>query len=186
MGIRSSVGCPIVVGGPDLGVIAASTTREAPFALDTESRIADFTELAATAIANAEAREELRRVADEQAALRRVATLVAEAAPPRVVFAAVAEEAGKLLSAGATVLSRLDSDDMLTVMASWSPTGDRIPQGARHPIDASRVTKMVRDTGRPAAWTITSRKAERSRGGPVSGSARWLRCRSPSRAGCGE
>ena len=150
VGIRSSVGCPIVVGGRTWGVIAASTTRAAPFRADTESRIADFTELAATAIANAEAREELRRVADEQAALRRVATLVAEAAPPGVVFAAVAEEVGKLLSAGATGLSRLDSDDMFTVMASWSPTGDRIPQGVRHPIDAARVTKMVRDTGRPA------------------------------------
>jgi signal transduction histidine kinase len=150
VGIRSSVGCPIVVGGRTWGVIAASTTHAAPFQRDTESRIADFTELAATAIANTEAREELRRVADEQAALGRVATLVAEAAPPGVVFAAVAEEAGKLLSAGATVMSRLDSDDMLTVMASWSPTGHQIPQGVRQPIDAARATKMVRDTGRPA------------------------------------
>ena len=150
VGIRSSVGCPIVVGGRTWGVIAASTTRAAPFQRDTESRIADFTELAATAIANAEAREELRRVAEEQAALRRVATLVAEAAPPGLVFAAVAEEAGNLLSAGATGLSRLDSDDMFTVMAAWSPTGDPMPQGVRHSIDASRITKMVRDTGRPA------------------------------------
>jgi len=114
VGIQSSVGCPIVVGGRTWGVIAASTTRETPFPLDTESRIADFTELAATAIANADARDELRRVADEQAALRRVATLVAAAAPPQAVFAAVAEEVGQLLSAGATGLSRLDSDDMST------------------------------------------------------------------------
>src|ERR687892_1535571 len=58
LGIRSSVGCPIVVGGRTWGVIAAST-RGDPFPPDTESRIADFTDLAATAIANAEAREEL-------------------------------------------------------------------------------------------------------------------------------
>jgi hypothetical protein len=43
----------------------------------TEARLASFTELVATAIANAEAGRELRRLADEQAALRQVATLVA-------------------------------------------------------------------------------------------------------------
>ena len=58
LGIRASVGCPIVVGGRAWGVIAASTKREA-FPPDTESRIADFTELAATAVSNAEARRAL-------------------------------------------------------------------------------------------------------------------------------
>jgi signal transduction histidine kinase len=149
-GIRSSVGCPIVVGGRTWGVIAASTTREEPFPLDTESRISDFTELAATAIANAEAHDELRRVADEQAALRRVATLVAEAAPPDAVFGAVAEEVGKLLGAGATGLTRFDSDDMFTVMASWSTTGEAPLKGERHPIESATSMMRVRDTGRPA------------------------------------
>jgi signal transduction histidine kinase len=59
LGIRSSVGCPIVVGGRTWGVIAASTRRETPFPPHTESRIADFTELVATAVANAEARADL-------------------------------------------------------------------------------------------------------------------------------
>jgi signal transduction histidine kinase len=59
LGIRSSVGGPIIVGGRVWGVIAASTTRAAPFPPDTESRIADFTELVATAIANAEASADL-------------------------------------------------------------------------------------------------------------------------------
>jgi signal transduction histidine kinase len=59
LGIRSSVGCPIVVGGRTWGVIAASTRREMPFPPHTESRIADFTELVATAVANAEARAAL-------------------------------------------------------------------------------------------------------------------------------
>jgi signal transduction histidine kinase len=59
LGIRSSVGCPIVVGGRTWGVIAASRRRDAPFAPDTESRIAEFTELVATAISNAEARAAL-------------------------------------------------------------------------------------------------------------------------------
>jgi signal transduction histidine kinase len=60
LGIRSSVGCPIVVGGRTWGVIAASTKREAPFPANTESGIADFTELVATAVSNAESQAELR------------------------------------------------------------------------------------------------------------------------------
>ena len=59
LGIRSSVGCPIVVAGRIWGVIAASTKGEAPFPPDTESQIAEFTELVATAIANAEDRAEI-------------------------------------------------------------------------------------------------------------------------------
>ena len=54
--------------------------RDEPFPPDTEAQIAGFTELVATAIANAQARQELRAMADEQAALRRVATLVARGA----------------------------------------------------------------------------------------------------------
>ena len=66
-------------------MVVAHYERE-PFAADTERRVSQFTELVATAIANAEARAELQRLADEQAALRRVATLVAEeAATDRVV-----------------------------------------------------------------------------------------------------
>jgi signal transduction histidine kinase len=59
LGIRSSVGCPIVVDGRLWGVIAASSKRATPFPPDTESQIAEFTELVATAIANSEARTEV-------------------------------------------------------------------------------------------------------------------------------
>jgi signal transduction histidine kinase len=150
LGIRSSVGCPIVVGGRTWGAIAASTTGD-PFPRDTESRIADFTDLAATAIANAEAREALRRVADEQAALRRVATLVAQAADPPAVFGAVAEEVGRLLSAETTALSRYEADDTFSLVARWSASGeDHPPLRVRIPIDRGAITKLVRDTGRPA------------------------------------
>jgi signal transduction histidine kinase len=59
LGIRSSVGCPIVVGGRLWGAIAASSKRETPFPPGTESQMADFTRLVATAIANAESRSAL-------------------------------------------------------------------------------------------------------------------------------
>jgi signal transduction histidine kinase len=150
LGIRSSVGCPIVVSGRAWGVIAASTTSETPFPPDTESRISEFTELAATSIANAEARDELRRVADEQAALRRVATLVARAEPPRAVFAAVAQEVARLLSADLTALTRYDAGDMLTTVAVWSASGDVELTGLHVPIDDSTIGTLVRDTRAPA------------------------------------
>src|SRR5690349_25010122 len=91
LGLRAAVGTPIVVGGRSWGVTVAATSRE-DFPPGTESRMADFMELAATAIANAQAREELRELADTQAALRRLAMLVARGEPPEAVFAAVTRE----------------------------------------------------------------------------------------------
>ena len=83
------MGTPIMVEGRLWGAMLAAGTHDAPLPPDTESRIEQFTELMATAIANAEARAEVARLADEQAALRRVATLVAQGAPPAAVFDAV-------------------------------------------------------------------------------------------------
>jgi signal transduction histidine kinase len=59
VGIRSSVGCPITVAGLLWGVIAASTKSNEPFPANTESQIANFTDLVATAVANAESLEQL-------------------------------------------------------------------------------------------------------------------------------
>ena len=63
-----------------------------------EDRLSRFTELVGTAIANTASRDQLARLADEQAALRRVATLVARGARPEEVFASVADEAASVLS----------------------------------------------------------------------------------------
>ena len=150
VGIRSSVGCPIVVGGRLWGVIAASRRVEEPFPADTEAQIARFTELVATAVANVQAREELRALADEQAALRRVATLVAGTAPPAAVFAAVAEEAGRLLAADLAHTFRYEPDDTVSVVAGWSRQGDHLAVGSRYPLHPSMVTALVRRTGQPA------------------------------------
>src|SRR5262249_17979974 len=73
-----------------------------------------------TAISNTKAREDLRRLAEEQAALRRVATLVAHRAEPSEVFAAVVEEAGKLLGVELTSLWRYEEDGAAAHLASWS------------------------------------------------------------------
>src|SRR6202035_2377255 len=58
-GATSTVGPPIVVEGRLWGGMSVSSRQPEPLPVDTESRIADFAELVATAIANAEARTEL-------------------------------------------------------------------------------------------------------------------------------
>src|SRR5271165_2994773 len=122
LGIRSSVGVPISVEGRLWGVIIVSNASEEPLPADAEARLAAFTELVGTAIANAQARVDLRRYADEQAALRRVATLVAGGAPPEEVYAAVAAEAGRLLGADLTAVGRYDPEGVVT-LGAWSSTG---------------------------------------------------------------
>src|SRR6266511_5428624 len=93
--------------------------------------------------------DELRWVADEQAALRRVATLVARGAPPAAVFAAVAEEVGRLFAAGTTGVVRYELDRAATLVGSWSSTGDARPVG-RATVGGQNVTTLVFETGRPA------------------------------------
>ncbi|HKO25827.1 MAG TPA: hypothetical protein VJU80_00100, partial [Solirubrobacteraceae bacterium] len=62
------------------------------------------------------AREEVERLALEQAALRRVATLVAKAVSPEEIFCAVAEELGKLSGADIALVLRYEADDAGTVV----------------------------------------------------------------------
>jgi signal transduction histidine kinase len=94
LGIHSSVGCPIVVSGRTWGVIAASMTRDAPFPPNTESRIADFTELTAAAVSNAEARADLvasraRVLTAADQARRRVERDLHDGAQQRLVHAII-------------------------------------------------------------------------------------------------
>jgi GAF domain-containing protein len=149
-GVRGVVGCPIVVQGRLWGVAVAATRREDPLPADSEARIGEFTELVATAIANAEARREVATLADEQAALKRVATLVAEGVPPPDVFAAVARELGQLLRVDSTSLARYEPDGTVTAVGSWSPHGAVVPAGLRVSLEDTTVGVLVHESGRPA------------------------------------
>jgi signal transduction histidine kinase len=149
-GISSSVGAPIIVEGRLWGIMVAASIDGQPLPPGTEERLAGFTELVATAISNAEARVELRRVADEQAALRRVATLVAQGAPSSAVFAAVAREIGQLLPTDATVLSRYDPDGYLTRVGMWGRPDVRLPTGERSRLYGRNVSTMVFETAQAA------------------------------------
>jgi PAS domain S-box-containing protein len=145
-GVGSGAASPILVEGRIWGAMAVGSPDRLPD--DSEARLADFTELVSTAIANSEARDGLRRLFDEQAALRRVATLVAASAAPSDVFAAVTAEIALVLDANATLLCRADPDGAAVVVGSWGDNtprlGTRLPQGGRN------LTTMVLDTGHPA------------------------------------
>ena len=156
MGFRSSVAAPIVVEGRLWGGIAIGA-RRGRFPADTEERMAGFTELVGTAIANAEgraqleeSRDELRRLADEQAALRRVATQVAHGMPPAEVFAAVAQEVGHVLGADGTNIVRLDPDGAVTVLTRAGAHPDELPVGSRWKPEPPVAVAVALRTGRPA------------------------------------
>jgi signal transduction histidine kinase len=146
-GIRSSVGSPILVAGRLWGAMVASSTEQLP--QDTEQRLADFIELLATATANAESREALERLAGEQAALRRVAELVAREEAPAEVFAAIAEEVGHLLEGRELRILRYEGDTAVVVGAS----GGRVqafPVGFRVPLGGDNTITRVFNTGKLA------------------------------------
>jgi signal transduction histidine kinase len=126
-------------------------TREELLPADTEARLAGFTELTATAIANAQAQTRLRGFAAEQAALRRVATLVARSAPPAEVFAVVTEEAGRLFTADLAFLNRYAPDGSGAFVGTWAaPGGPAVAVGTRLPLGGRNVTSLVFRTGRSA------------------------------------
>src|SRR4029079_6902066 len=98
-------GCagPIIVNGAVWGKMCVFSRAGVPLPAGTEDRLHDFIELVATAIANYEARAELaasearaHELADEQAALRRVATLVARGVKPEEMFSTVTDEMAQL------------------------------------------------------------------------------------------
>jgi signal transduction histidine kinase len=150
-GFHVQVGTPIVVEGRVWGVMIVGSTLEQPLPEDTEARLASFTELVATSIANAESRAGVTRLAEEQAGLRRVATLVARGLPPEELFSAVAEEVGRLLSVDIAGLGRFESDGTMTGLAAWSGPGHTLPpRGARRTARGGRnVPTLVARTGRP-------------------------------------
>jgi signal transduction histidine kinase len=148
--VRSAVGAPILVEGKLWGALMAATRRVESWAENAETRIAAFTELVATAIANAESRAALARLAEEQAALRRVATLVAHGAPSTEVFESVAIEVGKLIDTDNTVVARYEDDRSGTAIGSWSASGGGVPVGTRAPIGGHNVLTLVAETRKPA------------------------------------
>jgi signal transduction histidine kinase len=150
------------------GAIVVGTLGEEPLPPATESRLAQFTELMATAIANAEARGEVERLATEQAALRRVATMVARGRPAEDVFAKVAQEVAQLLGLEVATVRRFEPDGWGTIVGRSGDLGDAYRVGARIKQEGESVTTVVYRTGRSARFD------DYERAGSIPADARQL------------
>ncbi len=165
-GLDSTAGAPIVVDGSVWGAIAAASP-DTPLPDQVEHRLAEFTELVATAIANSEAREQLAQLADEQAALRRVATLVAEGATPQHVFDAVRHEVARMFNTPVSMLMRYDDANGTATLVTTAE-GFLGPVGRSWPVEGdSSATAQVCRTGLPARADYT-----RPTQGPIAATAR--------------
>jgi signal transduction histidine kinase len=80
------------------------------------------------------------RLADEQAALRRVATMVAAGAEPAEIFASATEEIGRLFGADSAGMVRYDAESHTAEMVG------RWESGNRHVFDVGTVVSLSDDT----------------------------------------
>jgi signal transduction histidine kinase len=92
----------------------------------------------------------LRELAEEQAALRRVATLVARGVAPEEVFEAVAGEVGQLLPVDSASMCRYEPGGALTFVAQWGSVAAHLPVASRWKLGGHNLATLVFETGRPA------------------------------------
>ena len=115
------------------------------------------------------ARDQLRMLADEQNALRRLATAVAHNMPPAEIFAAVADEIGPLLGADDAAMVRFEPDGTAAMVAGAGPWMRDPAIGAQVELDDSPLIAQVLRTGRSA-------RMDQRDDGPASGAiAGYLR-----------
>jgi sugar diacid utilization regulator len=95
---------------------------------------------------------EYRRLVEEQAAVRRLGTLVARGAEPSEVIGAVAEEMRRCLGAFTAGIWRFDTSDEITLVAAAADPAARAkwPVGTRISIEGTTLATVVQDTGLPA------------------------------------
>jgi GAF domain-containing protein len=149
-GAAAGVGGPIVVGGRLWGAMAVGARNAKALPPGSEHRVAQFAELISTAISNVESRAEVERLAAEQAALRRVAELVAQQAPPDEVFALVTEELNRLLDVTTVGTGRFEPDGTVTIMAVRGTAQEAFPPGTTVALEGGSAIEQVFRTGRPA------------------------------------
>jgi signal transduction histidine kinase len=89
-----------------------------------------------------------RTLAEEQSALRRIATHVAAEAPPHTLFARVTEEVAGLLGAPTVRVVRYEDDRGATIVGGWTGDGDGFPVGSRVAVDGETVLARVRRSGK--------------------------------------
>jgi signal transduction histidine kinase/CheY-like chemotaxis protein len=157
-GFGTAVAAPIMVDGAIWGLLAAYGEAAEVLPSDSEQNLADFTQLIATAIANAQVRDELRALAERQGeALRRVATLVAQQASSNTIFNAVADEASRALDVDRVEVGRCHDDGSVTLLGSTARPGR--PSGSDFSASGHEAVKLVMASGRTARmddWSTLS------------------------------
>jgi signal transduction histidine kinase len=129
----------------------ASDPWEDPVVDDRAVHMPEPSAAAQPAVENERLQRALRARLSEEAALRRVATLVAQQHAPETVFGLVSEEVARHLDADAAMTVRYDAPDRATVVASWSPPGvARFPVGRQFVIGPEMALARVRATLAPA------------------------------------
>ncbi|MDX6567723.1 MAG: hypothetical protein QOH15_301, partial [Gaiellales bacterium] len=102
--------------------------------------------------------DELARLTMEQAALRRIATLVARGIPPAELFSAVADEVARLVAADSAFVAHLEPDGLTTVLAAGGARAGEFVAGERWPIESHMAIAMVARSPR-AARTVDDAQA---------------------------
>jgi signal transduction histidine kinase len=87
--------------------------------------------------------DELRHVADEQSALRRLATIIAQGAPPSLMFDAVATEMGRVLGTTNIILTRYEPDGTIVAHVGGWGQSDILPRDSRWKIEANTISDLV-------------------------------------------
>jgi signal transduction histidine kinase len=148
MGYGQGIAAPIFIDGLVWGHIGAYGEAGEVLPVGCETQLADFTYLMASAIANAKVTVELRGLAEKQgAALRRIATLVAQQAPPGEIFNAVAREASWALAVQRVDVIRCHEDGTLARIGTTEPT-NALNTGSLS-ASAEYVVGQLLRTGRP-------------------------------------
>jgi signal transduction histidine kinase len=155
VGITNMVASPIEVSGTLWGAVLVMTVGERAFGTDAEVRIGQFAQLVGVALASAQAREQLAGLAEEQAALGRVAVAVATEHRPEQLFDVVTEEVGSLFGAQWASIVRYEEDDTVLVVGNWH-AGEQfeLELGARFPLGGGAITR-VKETRQPARIDYT-------------------------------
>jgi signal transduction histidine kinase len=145
-GPGSRVSVPVIVGGRRWGMLWVVDDSR-PLPPWTEQRLEKFAEFVAAAIAANDARSSVEQLAEEQAALLRVAEAVARGMPLLDVFDLIATEASNVLRQVATSLMRYDAEGVATAVSvcrSPAPVGLQVPPDAHGIGDVFRTGRTIR------------------------------------------
>lgn len=124
------------------------------FHFDAPSNLVGLAAFLVTAITVGQLTARMRRAAlasanmsRQEAALRRIATLVAQSAPPPEIFGAVTREVGVLCGADLARMERYEPDGTVTGVAAWSRLGVGLAVGTRLSLVGPSIARRVRETG---------------------------------------